>query len=166
MSRAERKLEDEVPNEPYVDLREWLKIGDRFGELETIEEADWNLEVGTLAELIYRERDGINPALLFDRIKGYPKGFRILVGQNSSFRRLALTLNLPVDGNALALVDRFRKKLNALEPIPPRVVKNGPILENQLTGKDIDLLKFPVPVVHELDGGRFIGTACVAITQG
>lgn len=168
MSRPEMKSElvtNERGSEPYVDLREWLRIVDGFGELETIEGADWNLEVGTLAELIYRERQGLNPALLFDSIKGYPKGFRILVGQNSSFRRLALTLNLPVDGNPLALVDRFRKKLNALQPIAPRVVKNGPILENQLTGKAIDLLKFPVPVVHELDGGRFIGTACVAITQ-
>src|ERR1044071_1195142 len=168
MSLPEKKtgpVREQSAAETYQDLRQWLNIVDGFGELEQIDGADWNLEVGTLAELIYRERPGVNPALLFDQIKGYPEGFRILVGQNSSPRRLALTLNLPADGNAIALVDRFRKRLSSLAPIPPRLVKDGPILENRLTGDDIDLLKFPVPVVHELDGGRFIGTACVAITK-
>jgi 4-hydroxy-3-polyprenylbenzoate decarboxylase len=28
----------------------------------------------------------------------------------------------------------------------------------------IDVLKFPVPKVHELDGDRFIGT-CIAVTR-
>ena len=61
-----------------------------MGELKRINGADWNLEIGTMAELIYRERSGTIPALLFDRIKGYPEGFRILFGQQSSYRRLAL----------------------------------------------------------------------------
>ena len=50
-----------------------------MGELKRINGADWNLEIGTMAELIYRERFGTIPALLFDRIKGYPEGFRILL---------------------------------------------------------------------------------------
>lgn len=149
----------------YEDLRQWLNIVEGIGELKRINGVDWNLEAGTLAELIYRERSGVIPALLFDRIKDYPQGFRILFGQNSSFRRLALTLGLPLDCVGLELVDRFRKKLSALQPIPPRIVKGGPIFENQLRGEDIDLLKFPVPFIHELDGGRFIGTACIAITR-
>src|ERR1041384_2295083 len=141
MSVAETETEtsQQGPVETYQDLRQWLNIVDGFGELEGIEGADWNLEVGTLAELIYRERSGVNPALLFDKVKGYPKGYRLLVGQNSSPRRLALTLNLPADGDAIALVDRFRKRLSSLTPIPPRLVKDGPILENRLTGDDIDL---------------------------
>ncbi len=163
--KTSNSVPEQAAAESYQDLRQWLNIVDGFGELERIDDADWNLEVGTVAELIYRERSGLNPALLFDHVKGYPKGFRILVGQNASFRRLALTLNLPADGDGIALVDRFRKKLSTLKPLPPRVVKDGPILENQLTGNDLDLLKFPVPVVHELDGGRFIGTGCVAITR-
>ena len=48
-----------------------------MGELKRLNGADWNLEIATLAELIYRERSGVIPALLFDRIKGYPEGFRI-----------------------------------------------------------------------------------------
>ena len=34
-----------------------------------------------------------------------------------------------------------------------------------MSGEDVDLLKFPVPIIHELDGGRFIGTACIVVTR-
>src|SRR5713226_4416708 len=149
----------------YEDLREWLAIVDSVGELKKLQGAHWKLEIGTLAELIARERQGIIPALLFDRIPEYPAGSRILFGQYCSFRRLALTLGLPLESTGLDLVDHFRKKLISLKPIPPRTVKTGPVLENRLAGDDIDLYKFPVPFIHELDGGRFIGTACAAITR-
>ena len=43
--------------------------------------------------------------------------------------------------------------------LPPRFVKDGPILQNILQGDAIDVLKFPVPRHHELDTARFIGTA-------
>lgn len=155
----------EASPKPYEDLRDWLDIVDEMGELKRINGADWKLEIGTLAELIYRERSGVIPAILFDRIKGYPPGYRILFGQHCSFRRLALALGLPLDSAGIKLVDRFREKLNALRPIPPRTVERGPILENRIAGGEIDLLKFPVPLIHELDGGRFIGTACIAVTR-
>jgi 4-hydroxy-3-polyprenylbenzoate decarboxylase len=45
------------------------------------------------------------------------------------------------------------------------VVDTGPIFENIQSGKEIDLLKFPVPFMHEKDGGRYIGTNCLVITQ-
>src|SRR6266478_7401083 len=71
---------------PYEDVRQWLDLVESMGELKRINGADWNLEIGTMAELIYRERSGTIPALLFDRIKGYPEGFRILFGQQTSYR--------------------------------------------------------------------------------
>ncbi|HSF56584.1 MAG TPA: UbiD family decarboxylase, partial [Candidatus Binatia bacterium] len=154
-----------APGVSYRDLRDWLTLVDSIGELKRIEGADWNLEIGTIAELIYRERPGVIPALLFDNIQGYPQGFRILFGQQLSLRRLALILGLPLEANALGLVDLFRQKLSMLEPLPPRIVDHGAVLENRLSGEDVDLFKFPVPLIHELDGGRFIGTACIAITR-
>jgi UbiD family decarboxylase len=150
---------------PYEDVRQWLELVESMGELKRIEGADWDLEIGTMAELIYRERTGTIPALLFDQIKGYPKGFRILFGQQTSYRRLALMAGLPMDSVGLKLVSRFKEKLNTLRPVPPRIVKTGPVFENTLSGNGIDVLKFPVPKVHELDGGRFIGTACIAVTR-
>src|SRR6266850_2616790 len=149
----------------YDDVRQWLELVESMGELKRVDGADWNLEIGTMAELIYRERTGTIPALLFDQIKGYLDGFRILFGQQTSYRRLALMAGLPMDSVGLKLVSRFKEKLNKLQPIAPRVVETGPVFENTMSGDAIDVLKFPVPKVHELDGGRFIGTACIAITR-
>jgi len=149
----------------YENVRQWLDLVESMGELKRIDGADWNLEIGAMAELIYRERSGTIPALLFDRIKGYPEGFRILFGQQTSYRRLALMAGLPMDSVGLKLVSRFKEKLSALRPIPPRIVKTGPVFENKMAGDQIDVLKFPAPKVHELDGGRFVGTACIAVTR-
>jgi UbiD family decarboxylase len=165
MSLPERVKTEAPPPETYEDLRDWLKIVESMGELKRVNGADWNLEIGTMAELIYRERSGTIPALLFDRIKGYPEGFRILFGQHTSFSRLALAVGLPVDSTGLQLVRRFKEKLSTLRPIPPRIVKSGPVFENKMAGDDIDVLKFPAPKIHELDGGRFIGTGCIAVTR-
>src|SRR6266850_1609072 len=96
----------------YDDVRQWLEL------------------VESMGELIYRERTGTIPALIFDQIKGYPKGFRILFGQQTSYSRLALMAGLPMDSVGLKLVSRFKEKLNKLQPIPPRVVKTGPVFEN------------------------------------
>src|SRR3972149_400945 len=149
----------------YSDLREWIEIVDGMGELKRIDGVDWNLEMGTLAELVARESKGPVPAVLFDNIKGYPKGYTALFAQNASFKRMALNLGLPLELSGLDLVRAFRQKLAAHKSIPHKVVNKGPVLENVLSGKDVNLLKFPVPFMHELDGGRFIGTACLVITR-
>jgi len=149
----------------YSDLREWIEIVDGMGELKKIDGADWNLEMGTLAELVARESKGPVPAVLFDNIKGYPKGYTALFAQNASFKRMALNLGLPLELSGLDLVRAFRQKLAVHKPIPHKVVNKGPVMENVLSGKDVNLLKFPVPFMHELDGGRFIGTACLVITR-
>lgn len=57
------------------------------------------------------------------------------------------------------------KKMAEFRPIKPIEVKRGPVMENILKGKEIDVLKFPVPRWHEYDGGRYIGSADSVITQ-
>ena len=166
---ARKLAEDEMKagkTPKYTDLRDWLEIVDSFGELKKIDGVDWNLEMGTLAELLSREtKGGPVPAVLFDNVPGYPKGFRTLFAQNASFKRMALNLGLPMDLSNLDLVRAFRQKLVTHEPIKHKVVTKGPILENVDSGDKVNLLKFPVPFMHELDGGRFIGTACLVITK-
>jgi len=49
-------------------------------------------------------------------------------------------------------------------PIPPMQVDTGPCKENIATGADADILKFPVPYIHEGDGGRY-GTCSVVIVK-
>ena len=59
--------EGNVPR-PYEDVRQWLELVESMGELKRIDGADWDLEIGTMAELIYRERTGTIPALIFTRL--------------------------------------------------------------------------------------------------
>ena len=63
-------------------LRSWLKQADELGEIRTIEGADWNLEIGGVADIV-NER-GSSPAVLFDSVKSYPKGYRVLVNSLGS----------------------------------------------------------------------------------
>ena len=43
----------------------------------------------------------------------------------------------------------------------PTPVNGGPLLDNVLEGKDVNIQSIPTPVWHERDGGPFIGTACM-----
>ena len=65
----------------------------------------------------------------------------------------------------MEMVDAWRKRLKEIKPVPPVEVKKGPVKQNILTGKDVDLFKFPTPIWHELDGGRFLGTGCAVVTR-
>jgi len=144
-------------------LRSWLKEVGALGELREIEGADWDLEIGGIADLVTEM--GNSPAVLFDGIKGYPKGYRVLINSLGSTRRLGLSLGIPPDLAPLEFVKEWRKKSRGLKLIPPRVVKEGPVLENVRRGKDVDLFSFPAPRWFELDGGRYIGTGSVNITR-
>src|SRR5713226_9817249 len=122
-------------------LRSWLKQAEALGELRTIEGADWDLEIGGVADLV-TER-GSSPAVLFDSVKGYPKGHRVLVNSLGSTKRLGLSLGMPQNLNALGFVAEWRKRVKAPRHIPPTVVREGPVQENIQRGKDVDILSFP-----------------------
>ena len=148
----------------YKDLREWIAAMDKMGELRRIAGAHWDLEIGALSE-IARLESKRKPALLFDQIPGYPKGYRVLSNPMKCLPQVAYTLNIPGGGKTLDTVRALREKLQQLRFLPPRTVKSGPVMENVCRDGEIDLLKFPVPKWHELDGGRYIGTGCVVITR-
>jgi 4-hydroxy-3-polyprenylbenzoate decarboxylase len=80
-------------------------------------------------------------------------------------KRLAITLGFPVPSHPLDVVRAYRDRMKTHAPIPPRVIDKGPVLENVLSGNDVDVLKFPVPFLHELDGGRYIGTDDLVIMR-
>jgi len=129
------------------------------GELKEVRGADWNLELGAISELnVKKERP---PALLFDEIKGYPKGFRVLTSSTSSPSRLSSILRLPVQATHKGLVQQLRGKpavwQSDASKYKPVCVENGPVFENVQKGGQADVLTFPAPFWHELDGGRYIG---------
>ena len=150
-----------------LDLRPWLAEVEKLGELRQVEGADWNLELGAISELNVKKH--APPALLFDRIKGYPKGFRVLTCSTSSPARLSSILRLPIQRDHAGLVAVLRGKpaqwQAAAKDFPYEVVKSGPVLENVREGADVDVNAFPSPLWHELDGGRYIGTGCSVVTR-
>ena len=147
-----------------ADLRTWLDDVRRLGQLTTVNNAHWNLELSTLTELI-NERSKTRPAIVFDNIKEYPAGYRVAVNLLSSLQRLALTLGIDPKLGPFDFVQRWRQQVKKIQPIEPRKVKNAPLFDNVQEGADIDLFKFPVPKWHELDGGRYIGTDDLVITR-
>lgn len=149
----------------HTDLREWLEIVDKHGELKHISGASPDLEMASIAELMAQRREYPKPVIIFDGIPGYGKGFRTLFGLFGSPWRLAKALDLPDnDTSRMSLLRNWRSKVKDIHFIPPKVVSSGPVMTNVDTGDQIDLLKFPVPRHHELDGGRYFGT-CHGVIQ-
>src|SRR3972149_8079649 len=62
---------------PYNDLRSWLGLAGEVGEVRAVDGASWQEEIGMAAELLNHSDPA--PAVLFDKIRGYPQGYRILV---------------------------------------------------------------------------------------
>ncbi len=148
----------------FDDLRQYIAAAKQMSAWKEITGADWNLEIGALieatAELIAQP-----PLLIFDEIKDYPRGYRIVSLPYADFRRVALALGLPYDKSKLELVRLASKKIRSAKPLPPMEVGRAPVMENIMTGKDVNILKFPVLRSHETDGGRYIGTGDVIINS-
>src|ERR1700675_52683 len=97
MARPEKKIAPLERGVAYRGLRDWVERVDKFGELLKINGAHWDREMGAATQLLTQSSKGKAPAILFDEVPGYPKGFRTLYGQFSSIKRVALTLGLPLD---------------------------------------------------------------------
>ena len=107
----------------------------------------------------------IAPCLLFDSIKGFAKGLRLVAGQLNSIKRVALTCGMPTDMATMDLVAAMRKKIKEMKPIPPREVKDGPLHGERLGRKRCRRPAFPTPRYNIHDGGRYIGTGHLTITR-
>jgi 4-hydroxy-3-polyprenylbenzoate decarboxylase len=146
----------------FDDLRSFIQLMEERGQLKKVEGADWDLEIGTINELM-AERNG--PSLLFDKVKGYPEGYRIITNMLQNKVQQRLGLGIPEELSDMEAVKYWKEKMAKYEPVPPVEVSSGPASENILMDDEIDILKIPVPRWHELDGGRYIGTGVCVITK-
>ncbi|HYR94173.1 MAG TPA: UbiD family decarboxylase [Methylomirabilota bacterium] len=147
-----------------TDLREWLKRIDEIGELQVVTGANTDEDIGMATEILGRTRP--SKATIFDEIVGYKKGWRVLSNGLGSFKRIAVTLGLPLDGTPHELVKAWQERVRkGITTIPAEVVKDGPVFENVMRGSEVDVLKFPAPKWHEFDGGRYIGTGSFDVTK-
>lgn len=151
------------------DLREYIETLREVGELKEVDvEFDCMLEIGAVMK---KNNDKKGPALLFNSITNYPKGFRILgspVGasrqKNMMYSRIAISLGLPADTNVFKIIEEL-SHINEKKHISPEITETAPCKENIMTGDDIDLYSIPAPHLHQDDGGRYIGTWPIVITK-
>ena len=150
----------------FDSLREYIDRLEKEGELMRIKtEVNWNLELGAIMR---RANDLRQPALLFEKIKDYPSGYRVFANgigatKPNIYGRLCLALGLPKETPPLEIIDEIVRRFT--NPIKPVLVDNGPCKENIIKGNDVDLLKFPVPFFRPVDGGRYIGTWHGTVTK-
>lgn len=152
-----------APNITYDDLREWLAQAERLGEVKHVKGASWQEDIGLAAEAILRAENG--PCVVFDEVPGSPKGFRVLLNMFAGKRR-NMTFGFPDHLSKWELSDAYREAyLKEQKIIPHEIVETGPVFENIMMGDDVDVEKFPSPIWHEKDGGRYIGTGTYSITR-
>lgn len=145
---------------PYNDLRDFIAKCEQVGDVQRInQEVDWNLEAGAITR---RCCELSAPAPFFQKIKDYPEGYRLLGAPLATLRRLAIAMELDPDSSFREIMDVYMKRSR---PIKPRLVKDGPCKENVLLGDDVDLYKFPAPLIHDGDGGRYISTWHIIVTK-
>lgn len=145
------------------DLRDWIAGIETAGELKIIRGAEPKEEIGGIVD-IYMRRMG-HPAVMFDEVPGFPKGYRVLANILTSVLRINVALGLPPEGSEIELTQWWRNYMKNAPSHPTMTVNGGPLLDNVLEGQDVDIQKIPTPVWHEHDGGPYIGTACLVVMK-
>jgi len=149
------------------DLREWIALLEREGELHRISaEVDPHLEV---TEIVDRTVKAGGPALLFERPKG--STHPLLINQFGTERRMCLAFGVErLDDVAAKLADvlemqppeglaakvRGLRMLKSIADSRPKVVRSGPSQEVVLRGDEVDLGLLPVMTCWPGDVGPFV----------
>jgi hypothetical protein len=145
----------------YEDMREWIVEAEKLGELRVVNGASWEEDIGLAAEVVQHDEGA--PCIVFDNVPGCPPGFRMLINFFAG-KRKCMTMGFPTEWNKLELTDGVHQHMKGVESIPHKIVETGPVFENIMEGDDIDIEKFPAPMWHDKDGGRYIGTGSYNVT--
>src|SRR5213082_335857 len=152
---------------PAQDLREWIALLEREGELVRVTaEVDPDLEITEIVDRTVKES---GPALLFERPKGSEHA--LLINQFGTERRMCLAFGVTrLDDVARKVSDvlemqpptgllekvRGLQKLKSVADSRPKTVKKGACQEVVLTGDDVDLTKLPIQRCWPGDPAPFI----------
>ena len=159
-----------------------MRALERAGEVKRVgAEVSPVLEMAEIADRAAKAGQGTGaaggPALLFEKVAGYP-GARVLMNQFGSERRMKLALEVDSLDEIAGRIETLLKpvaptglldKLKMLPMLaavgsffPKRIdAKRAPCKEVILKGEAVDLLKFPVLTTWPGDGGPFITLPCV-----
>ncbi len=147
----------------YKDLREFIEQVEALGALRHVDNADAHFELGGITEVAA----GLSecPALLFDQIKGYARGFRVFTNATTNPQRAALALGIDPKLRPLDALRAWKEKRQSITPHPPVSVTDAPFLDNAMWAEKVDLTKFPAPYWHKKDGGPYIGSGSLVIMR-
>jgi 4-hydroxy-3-polyprenylbenzoate decarboxylase len=152
-----------MTGQPYADLRDFIDRVETLGALRRIDGADPICEIGGVTEVAAGLPEC--PALLFDGIKGYPRGFRVFTNATVSPQRAALALGIDPALRPVDALKEWKSRRSALEMRAPVTVKHAFFLENSRSDGDVDLGLFPAPLWHKQDGGPYIGSGSVVVMR-
>ncbi|MGW6954106.1 UbiD family decarboxylase [Streptomyces chartreusis] len=155
----------------HADLRSYLAALEALGDVQHVaREVSPHLEAAAITR---RSTELTRPAPLFDNISGVASGFR-MVGAPCALSsipghplaRVALSFGLPHTATAAEIVEHLVQARSRV-PLPPRRVNAGeaPCKQNILLGDDASLARFPIPKVHQDDGGAYVNTWGVIIAR-
>ncbi len=150
----------------HYDFREYLQKLKDAGELvEVSAEINPKLEMGAICQRI-AERGG--PAAHFMKVKGAAKGLTYVGapmgrGVNGLWSKLAIALEADAGQAYPDLLEELHRRWEA--PIRPMQVSEGPISENILKGKSIDLKKLAAPQLYDGDDGAYLSTWAVLMSE-
>ncbi len=145
------------------DLRDWIDYLEAKSELKRITtEVDWSEEIGAICRKVSCLE---GPALLFENIKGYQNSRcrRLFSNGLGSRSRVACALGLAVESDDRTITTALKEMYK--DRLEPKKVDSGPVKENMIKGKEIDLHEFPIPLWNSIDGGRYINTHCGTVTM-
>jgi len=152
---------------PYEDLRQFIKVLEKHGELKRISTPVSSDQ--EITEITDRVSKAGGPALLFENVD--QRRIPVLINALGSRRRMELALEVEsVDDVAHRLTEwldfkspqgllekvRMRPKLAELGKYFPKDVKSGPCQEVVRREGEFSLLEWPILKCWEADGGRFI----------
>ena len=153
---------------PLRDLRDWIALLEREGELHRITtEVDPYLEITEIVDRLVKAGGG--PALLFENPKG--SEHPLLINQFGTERRMAMAFGAPsLDAVAEKLSDVLEmqppqglrekvqglKKLKSIADSRPKVVSKGVCQEIVLTGDEVDITRLPIQTCWPGDPAPFI----------
>lgn len=158
----------------FRDLRDFISLLEETGNLHRISaRIEKNTELMPLVRWQYQGLpDNQRKAFLFENVtdpKGKSYDCRVAVGVLGASREIyKMALGVADDEGPGAVAERWNQALS--RPIPPRLVKKGPVKDVVLTGREISrpdggLLRFPVPISNPgFDGGPFL-TAPYVVTK-
>ncbi|MFM2486436.1 UbiD family decarboxylase [Celerinatantimonas yamalensis] len=144
------------------DLREYIDALNQLNDIVDItREVDAYLE---MAAITRRSYDLISPAPIFSHVKGADPGLRAM-GAPASLSsypgypaaRVALSIGLDASASWTDIVQSLAKSKHN-SPIAPKIVDSAPCKQNILHGENANLDRFPIPFLHQEDGGKYCNT--------